>query len=46
MINRGYNHKSPLSIIFAVGEDKQHDFVDTIDEQINLLKKKGCKCKL
>jgi hypothetical protein len=33
-------------VALAVGEDKQHDFVDTIDEQIKLLKKKGCKCKL
>jgi hypothetical protein len=46
MKNRGYNHKSPLNIIFAVGQDKQHDFVDTVDEQIRLLRTKGCKCKL
>lgn len=46
MKKRGYNHKSPLNIVFAVGEDKQHDFVHTVDEQIVLLKKKKCKCKL
>jgi len=46
MIKRGYHHKSPLDSSFAVGVSYQNDFVDTIENQIKLLRSKKCKCKV
>ena len=43
---RGYNHNSPLGKNLAVGKDIQTDFVDTLDEQKNLLKQKNCDCNI
>jgi hypothetical protein len=37
MTKRGYNHKSNA---------KQCDYVDSIERQIQILKKKGCSCKI
>lgn len=41
---RGYNHKSDLQIQFAKGNKKQDVFINTISEQIEILKKKKCPC--
>jgi hypothetical protein len=43
---RGFHHKSPLDKNLAKGDDKQNKYVDSIDEQIKILKNKKCKCKL
>lgn len=41
---RDYSHKSNLSPQLAIGKDKQSVFINTIDEQIKILKKKNCPC--
>jgi hypothetical protein len=46
MIKRGYQHKSPLNSDLAVGKSNQNEFVDSIENQINILKNKKCKCKV
>lgn len=43
-LRRGKNHKTPL---MNVGDSNNQDmFVNTIDEQVELIKGKGCKCNL
>lgn len=44
MLKRGYNHNSPLDEKLATGSAIQTDFVNTISEQIEILKEKGCDC--
>lgn len=46
MMKRGINHKSPLNKNFATGKSIQNEFVDSIEDQINFLRNKGCKCKV
>ncbi len=46
MIKRGYNHKSPLDKRKAVGSAKQNEYVDSIEKQIQIIKKKGCSCRV
>lgn len=46
MISRNYHHKSELDRKYATGYSRQNQFVNTYDEQIKILKNKGCKCKL
>jgi len=46
MKKRKYNHKSPLNKTKATGEEFQKEFVNTIEEQIQILRKKSCKCKI
>lgn len=43
---RGYNHKSPLDPNLATGKGKQDKFVDTVSEQIKILREKKCGCKV
>lgn len=43
---RGYNHKTPLDESLAVGLTVQNDFINTIDEQIIILRDKPCDCFL
>jgi len=43
---RGFNHKSPLKSDFASGKIIQKDYIDSIEDQINILKSKKCKCKV
>jgi hypothetical protein len=45
MCKRGYNHNSPLAIEQATGEDEQNNFINSIEEQIRILKGKKCECK-
>jgi len=44
MTKRGYNHKSLLDKRKATGDAKQSDYVDSVKQQIIILKKKGCQC--
>lgn len=44
MKNRGYCHNSPLDKTFATGEKIQTEYVDTLERQKQLLKKKQCEC--
>lgn len=46
MHSRKYNHKTELVRKYATGNLSQNQFVNTYDEQINILKNKGCKCKI
>ena len=46
MITRGYSHYSPLDQTMAIGEIKQDVFIDSPYTQIQILKEKGCDCKI
>ena len=46
MNGRGYNHKSPLDKRKATGKSEQDVFVDIPSKQIQILKQKGCTCKV
>jgi hypothetical protein len=43
---RQYNHNSPLDKKFSLGKSKQNNFVNTIEEQLLILKNKDCSCFL
>jgi len=43
---RGYKHKSNLKKRCATGCARQSLFVDPVKRQINILKNKGCACKV
>jgi hypothetical protein len=44
MEKRNYKHFSPLDEKQATGSDKQTEFVNSIEEQIEILKNKECAC--
>jgi hypothetical protein len=44
MKKRGYSHKSDLSHLLAIGSKKQTVLINTISEQIEILRKKNCPC--
>lgn len=46
MEKRGWNHKSPLSDPPLGHSTLQLEFVNSIEEQIELLRNKGCDCKV
>ena len=46
MARRGYSHKSPLDKRKATGNSIQNIFVDSPSRQIQILKQKGCDCKI
>jgi hypothetical protein len=46
MDKRGYNHHTDLDILLAQGSSKQDVFINTVFEQKQILKKKGCNCKI
>lgn len=46
MTSRGYNHRSPLDVKLAIGNEVQNKTVDSIDKQIENLHNKKCKCLL
>lgn len=46
MNKRGYNHHSPLDKKMATGIAQQDEYVDSISDQIQILKKKNCSCKV
>jgi hypothetical protein len=46
MVRRGYNHGTPLDEALATGLEVQDRFVDAPDVQLELLRAKGCTCRL
>lgn len=46
MVKRGYNHNSPLDKRKATGSEIQNEYVDTFEDQIQILKQKGCSCNV
>lgn len=46
MINRGYSHNSPLDKNLAKGSSDQDSFINTIEEQNEILQNKPCDCLL
>ncbi len=44
MEERGYIHRSNLLVRLAVGNKKQEEYINTISDQIEILKKKNCTC--
>jgi hypothetical protein len=46
MKRRGFNHNSPLNPKLATGKTRQTEYVDTPEEQINILKAKDCDCRV
>lgn len=44
MEKRGYVHKSELDPKLATGSSRQNTFVNTLSEQKEILKNKGCDC--
>lgn len=41
---RGFTHRSPLNEHLATGDEHQNLFINTIEEQQELLSKKKCTC--
>ncbi len=46
MSQRGYRHQSPLDLHQASGEKIQSEFVDSLEKQKKILKKKKCGCRV
>jgi hypothetical protein len=46
MAARDYSHKSPLDKRLARGKGVQDAFVDTPRNQLRMLKRKGCGCRI
>lgn len=46
MTRRGYRHQSPLDASMATGEAEQNAFIDTPQGQRDLLKDRGCGCRI
>jgi hypothetical protein len=46
MSKRGYSHYSPLDQALAVGSDVQDVFIDPVERQFDLLRGKGCECRV
>ena len=46
MTRRGYKHHTPLDPALATGKDVQDEFVDSYEEQVRLLKERGCDCRV
>jgi hypothetical protein len=44
MERRGYRHASPLDQRQATGSAVQHEYVDSLDAQVAILRNKGCNC--
>lgn len=46
MRRRGYRHASPLDAALATGEEVQQEYVDSPEEQLDILRRKPCPCPL
>jgi hypothetical protein len=46
MGRRGYLHQSPLDKSLARGAGVQEVFVNTVEEQLEILKRKACDCAI
>ncbi|MEM0272664.1 MAG: pyrimidine dimer DNA glycosylase/endonuclease V [Thermoprotei archaeon] len=43
---RGFKHNSPLDRALATGSRYQDVYVNTVEEQIMILRRKGCGCRV
>jgi hypothetical protein len=43
---RNYQHKSDLNKALATGRRTQTQFVNSYEEQVGILRNKGCRCKI
>lgn len=46
METRGYGHHSPLDRELATGDIVQSSYVDIPERQLEILRKKGCECRV
>lgn len=46
ILSRGYSHKSKLNKKLAIGKFIQDEFVNTLEEQAQILKNKNCSCEV
>ena len=46
MKSRGYNHRTPLDVNLATGKSVQDELLASYDEQVRILKEKGCGCRV
>ncbi len=46
MTKRAYKHGTPLDASKATDLEQQDQFVHTIEEQMEILRRKGCECKV
>jgi len=46
MLARGYMHNSRLDPQLAAGSGYQVEFVDSVEEQVRILREKGCDCRV
>jgi len=46
MERRGFNHNSPLNRDLATGSAEQDIYVDSPEEQLRMLRGKGCPCRV
>ena len=46
MTRRGYQHHSPLDAALATGAPFQDEFVDPPEEQMAILRRRGCDCRV
>ncbi|HWQ45084.1 MAG TPA: pyrimidine dimer DNA glycosylase/endonuclease V [Methanosarcina barkeri] len=46
MKKRGYKHSTPLDPALAKGNAIQEEFVNSYEEQVRILKEKGCACRV
>ncbi len=46
MTHRGYRHQTPLPAAQATGLEVQEDYKDSPAEQVKILQKKGCGCRV
>jgi len=46
MEKRGYRHHSPLEKKLATGKEVQDKYVDSPEKQVQLLREKGCQCRV
>jgi hypothetical protein len=46
MARRGYRHRTPLPKEQATGKGEQEDYKDTPGAQVEMLKAKGCGCRV
>ncbi len=46
MAARGYKHHTPMDAELATGEAVQTEFVATYEEQVRILRSRGCECRV
>jgi hypothetical protein len=46
MVSRRYRHQSPLAAQLASGKAKQDAYVDSYEEQVDILRRKACGCNV